>query len=150
MISPLIALSVTSDVEGEREVRFAESKAGDAIRRFRGSTADINEFYFDVAFAGTPTQCNKIDDTCDLIAKELKFLPKMNKDRLNLYKYLLDVDGNGPSGDFRRYLSVCPLFALASSELTFNLAYCSGSGSVVLKSTIFREWWSRRIMPWYQ
>lgn len=43
------------------------------------------------------------------------------------YKYLIDVDGNGWSGRFHRLMS---------------------TKSVVLKTTLFPEWYSERIMPW--
>lgn len=43
------------------------------------------------------------------------------------YKYLLDVDGNGWSARFKRLLS---------------------TNSVVLKSTIFPEWFTDHIQPW--
>jgi len=41
----------------------------------------------------------------------------------------MDVDGNGWSGRFHRLMS---------------------TKSVVLKSTIFPEWYTERIMPWVQ
>lgn len=43
------------------------------------------------------------------------------------YKYLLDVDGNGWSARFKRLMS---------------------TNSVVLKSTIFPEWYTDRIQAW--
>ncbi|KAI5477189.1 glycosyltransferase family 90 protein [Pseudohyphozyma bogoriensis] len=119
---------LTSQNTGEREVRFADPKANNAVRRFRGKNADINEYYFDVGFTGSPTQCNKEDKTCELMSKEFRFTPSFGKDRSNKYKYILDVDGNGYSTDFR-------------SKIV--------TGSVVMKSTIFPEWWSKRIMPWF-
>lgn len=45
----------------------------------------------------------------------------------NEYKYLLDLDGNGWSARFKRLLS---------------------TNSVVLKSTIFPEWFTEHIQPW--
>ncbi|KAM0753173.1 hypothetical protein T439DRAFT_286654 [Meredithblackwellia eburnea MCA 4105] len=118
----------TTDREGEREVLFADKEAGDAARRFKGPTADINEYYFDVGFTGLPTQCNAADDTCDLMVKEMRFLPNMNPAFAQTFKYILDIDSNSASKDFHRMLQ---------------------SGSVIFKSTIFPEWWSKRIMPWY-
>ncbi|KAL8281153.1 hypothetical protein RQP46_006511 [Phenoliferia psychrophenolica] len=109
---------LTSDHEGQREVHFADPKAHDAIRRFTGPTADINAFYFDVGFSGTPIQCDPNDQTCQIMLQELRFLPTMNKDRANLYKYVLDVDGNGASSDLSRLLH---------------------TGTVVFKSTIFPQ-----------
>ena len=45
------------------------------------------------------------------------------------YKYMLDVDGNGWSGRFHKLMS---------------------TKSMVLKSTLFPEWYSDRIQPWVQ
>jgi hypothetical protein len=95
---------VTSDREGEREVLFADPKENDALRRFVGPTADINAFYYDVGFSGTPVQCDAADQTCDLMAHELRFLPKANAEYASLFKYVLDVDSNGASTDFHRLL----------------------------------------------
>ena len=95
---------MTSDREGQRDVHFADPSAGDAIRRFTGSTADINSFYFDVGFSGTPVQCDELDQTCQLMLQELRFLPSMTQDRASQFKYVLDVDGNGASTDFNRLL----------------------------------------------
>ena len=47
----------------------------------------------------------------------------------NKRKYILDVDGNGWSGRFHRLMS---------------------SNSLILKSTIFPEWYTERIQPWVQ
>ncbi|KAL4256465.1 Protein O-Glucosyltransferase/Glycosyltransferase 90 [Pleurotus pulmonarius] len=43
------------------------------------------------------------------------------------YKYVLDVDGNGWSGRFKRLIT---------------------SNSLVFKATIYPEWYSDRIQPW--
>ncbi|KAK4705426.1 hypothetical protein P7C70_g776, partial [Phenoliferia sp. Uapishka_3] len=121
-------VSLTSDRDGERDVLYADPELDDAIRRFKGPAVDINAFYFDVGFSGSPVQCDTEDKTCEIMVQELKFLPAMSKEYSRLFKYVLDVDSNGPSPDFHRLIQ---------------------SGSVVFKSTIFPEWYTRRIMPWF-
>lgn len=96
--------AVTGDQEGEREVRFADDRAGDAVRRFSGSVADINDHYFDVAFSGAPAQCDRVDGTCEAMRKDFRFEHKMVKEEVNKFKYVLDVDGNGWSGKFHRLM----------------------------------------------
>ncbi|KPV74610.1 glycosyltransferase family 90 protein, partial [Rhodotorula graminis WP1] len=66
--------------------------------------------------------------TCKLVQHEYRFDKWLSADEENKYKYVLDVDANYASGKFKRLMS---------------------SRSIVLKSTIFPEWWSKRIMPWY-
>jgi hypothetical protein len=51
----------------------------------------------------------------------------MSEEEQNSYRYVIDVDGNGWSGRFHRLMA---------------------SNSLVLKSTIFPEWYSDRIQPW--
>ena len=77
---------MTGDQVGEREVRFADDRAGDAVRRFSGSVADINDYYFDVAFAGAPTQCDRVDGTCQTMRGEFRFEHKMVKEEVNKFK----------------------------------------------------------------
>lgn len=117
---------VANNNNGTRQVRFADAKAGDLVRRFEAPTKDVNAFYFDVAFTGAPTQCEEADGSCETLLHEYRFQQPLAKSASNSYKYVLDVDGNGWSPDFRRLLQI---------------------GSVVFKSTIFPEWWSKRIMP---
>lgn len=81
--NPRLERAVANDIEGEREVRFADDKADDSIRRFIGPVRDINEFYFDVAYAGTPVQCDIEDETCEVMKRELRFVPAMSKDEGN-------------------------------------------------------------------
>ncbi|GAA5982713.1 hypothetical protein JCM5350_006223 [Sporobolomyces pararoseus] len=104
----------------------------------------LTSYYLDIAFSGQPLQCSnsKLDQTC----KDLSRDPQLRWDNPphlqgkrgvtllspeeeeNQYKYVLDVDANYISGKFKRLMS---------------------SRSLVFKSTIFPEWWSKRIMPWY-
>ncbi|KNE93907.1 hypothetical protein PSTG_12710 [Puccinia striiformis f. sp. tritici PST-78] len=85
----------------------------------------LNKDLLDVSFSGGPVQCDPV--TCDFMHRNLKFAGTMGLDESYQYKYLIDVDGNGWSGRFHRLMS---------------------TKSLVLKSTIFPEWYSDRIQPW--
>ncbi|GAA6014928.1 hypothetical protein JCM11491_002359 [Sporobolomyces phaffii] len=106
----------------------------DSLRRAVAPAAAVAAHYLDVAYAGAPIQCARSneDDTCAALATDAEARwdahGGMTPDDENQYKYVLDVDANYPSGKFKRLMS---------------------SRSLVFKSTIFPEWWSRRIMPWY-
>ncbi|GAA6001366.1 hypothetical protein JCM10207_006628 [Rhodosporidiobolus poonsookiae] len=118
--------------EGSTTLHIASRSSDDALRRTTVPTSSLTAHYFDVAFAtGPPVQCSKKDQTCTLLQHELRFdraSTVRTPDQENQYKYVVDVDANYPSGKFKRHMS---------------------SRSLVLKSTIFPEWWTKRIMPWY-
>ncbi|GAA5887796.1 hypothetical protein JCM6882_000754 [Rhodosporidiobolus microsporus] len=82
--------------------------------------------WFDFKFLGKPKQC---DDpaVCAAFEKEFLWDDWMEPDVQNTYKYMMDVDGNGWSGRFHRLMS---------------------TNSLVLKQTIFPEWYSDMIQPW--
>ncbi|GAA6051753.1 hypothetical protein JCM3770_002715 [Rhodotorula araucariae] len=122
-----------------RLVALANAKAGDstfhladttsdALRLASGPAKDVSAFYFDVAYTGAPKQCSTKDTTCKQLQHEFRFDRWLSPEEENKYKYVLDVDANYASGRFKRLMS---------------------SRSLVFKSTIFPEWWSKRIMPWY-
>lgn len=81
----------------------------------------------DVGLVGPPVQCQN-DGTCDAMAKGIDFKPLVSASTGQDSKYALDVDGNGWSQRYQRLLS---------------------SGSVVLKATIFPEWNTDWIVPYY-
>ncbi|POV99104.1 hypothetical protein PSHT_13686, partial [Puccinia striiformis] len=82
--------------------------------------AKANAAWFDVEFVGTPIQCEP--PVCQQLEQMIKFQEWVDDDKANLFKYALDVDGNGWSGRFHKLLS---------------------SNRVVIKNTIFPEW------PWF-
>lgn len=90
------------------------------------SLGQLNRAMLDVGLAYEPIQCSIEDSTCDEIAEELTFRPVKTYEEELGFRYILDVDGNAWSARFKRLLS---------------------TGSLVLKSSIFPEWWSDRIMP---
>ncbi|KAK4054416.1 hypothetical protein OIV83_000910 [Microbotryomycetes sp. JL201] len=88
--------------------------------RFSAQTKNVVSHYFDVSYEGKLTQCDRQDGTCERLLNEFRIDPNtMDRRRTNDFKYVLDVDEDGPSQDFRR------------------------------KITIFDEWWSKRLVPWY-
>lgn len=93
------------------------------------SLGDLNREMLDVGLAYKPIQCSVEDGTCDEIANELTFRPVKRFEEELESRFILDVDGNAWSARFKRLLS---------------------TGSLVLKSTIFPEWWNDRVQPWYR
>ncbi|GAA94281.1 glycosyltransferase family 90 protein [Mixia osmundae IAM 14324] len=85
----------------------------------------ISERLVDVAVVGKPIQCDV--DVCEELKKTVNFAPFVPLTTSLKHRYIIDIDGNGWSGRFYRLMS---------------------SNSVVLKATIFREWYTERIMPW--
>ncbi|KAH7098348.1 hypothetical protein BKA62DRAFT_372460 [Auriculariales sp. MPI-PUGE-AT-0066] len=86
--------------------------------------SELNEFYFDVGLTGT-LQCDPAQ--CDEIHAKYTFKDGIHAEVGRKYKYILDMDGNGWSSRFRRMMS---------------------RNSIVLKSTVYPEWWTDRSMPW--
>ncbi|GAA5842246.1 hypothetical protein JCM11251_006757 [Rhodosporidiobolus azoricus] len=133
----LVELANPKVDSGSSTIHLASPSSDDALRRFTASSTSLTSHYFDIAFAGKPVQCSTKDKTCAVLQYEYRFdqgtakggkVYGMTIEEENGYKYVLDVDANYPSGKFKRLMS---------------------SRSLVLKSTIFPEWWSKRIMPWY-
>lgn len=98
------------------------------LKYFEADTGFLNRKYFDVGFVDSAIQCDKADGTCEEVEDDYTFKPRLNSSQTNNFKYIIDVDGNGWSGRFHRLMS---------------------TRSVILKSTIFPEWYADRIQPWY-
>jgi len=109
-------------------VTVRTTNAHDQLEYFVGDTQELNAKYFDIGFTNEPVQCDNTDGTCEAVRKTYVFKPYADHSTSNRFKYLLDVDGNGWSGRFHRLMS---------------------TKSAILKSTIFPEWYSDRIQPWY-
>ncbi|GAA5851432.1 hypothetical protein JCM3766R1_004574 [Sporobolomyces carnicolor] len=82
--------------------------------------------YLDIKFQGRAQQCGD-EESCRKFEQEFEWDGYMSEEEQNQYKYVIDVDGNGWSGRFHRLMS---------------------SNSLVLKSTIFPEWYADRVQPW--
>ncbi|KZV78280.1 hypothetical protein EXIGLDRAFT_847684 [Exidia glandulosa HHB12029] len=87
--------------------------------------AALNKAYFDVAFTAA-IQCSE-PAICEHIRKEYKMGKNVYTEEAKTFKFVADLDGNGWSSRFRRLML---------------------TNSLVLKSTIFPEWWMDRGMPW--
>ncbi|KAJ8294104.1 Beta-1,2-xylosyltransferase 1 [Rhodotorula toruloides] len=120
------------DKVGEQRVRFS----GEGLETPRGTeslvekkvkTIELMDKYIDFAFTGKAGQCSEEDGSCDAVRKLFDFQRAFGWNEANEYKYMLDLDGNAWSGRFHRLLS---------------------TNSVVLKSTIFPEWYAGWIQPW--
>ncbi|GJN90525.1 hypothetical protein Rhopal_003536-T1 [Rhodotorula paludigena] len=124
----LVALANAKAGSTSFHLADTSSSPPDALRLSSAPTADLTHHYFDMAYVGAPKQCSEKDTTCKLLQHEMRFDRELLPDEENQYKYVVDVDANYASGKFKRVMS---------------------SRSLVFKSTIFTEWWTKRIMPWY-
>ncbi|XP_006456003.1 hypothetical protein AGABI2DRAFT_77669 [Agaricus bisporus var. bisporus H97] len=115
-----------NDMEGEVNVLFPPAGRDDPVGEGRNvSKSKINPAVFDIAFAGEPLQCEK--DYCGEIAKMYDWRKYQNTRGASVYKYVLDVDGNGWSSRFQRLMI---------------------SNALIFKATIYPEWFLDRIQPW--
>ncbi|GAA98055.1 glycosyltransferase family 90 protein [Mixia osmundae IAM 14324] len=119
---------VALGMDGSRNATLRWADGSGRLRQTVASSHALNTAFLDVAFAGEPTQCNHGDGTCAILKRDYRFEDSMGPSEANLYKFVFDTDGNGWSGRFHRLMS---------------------SNALVLKSTIFPEWYNGRIMPWY-
>ncbi|KAG0702517.1 glycosyl transferase family 90-domain-containing protein, partial [Suillus ampliporus] len=92
----------------------------DEVRKAR-----MNPALLDVAFAGSPGQCEP--ETCRELEKVFEWKRRMSVRDAGRYKYVLDMDGNGWSSRFKRLMT---------------------TNSLVFKSTVYPEWFSDRLSPW--
>ncbi|GAA5893823.1 uncharacterized protein JCM6883_003648 [Sporobolomyces salmoneus] len=136
----LVALANSPHDEGSQSlIHFTSPSSSDSLRRASFPTTSLTSHYLDIAFSLPPIQCSSssTDQTCSSLLSDPSLRwdspsrggKAMTKEEENQYKYVLDVDGNYVSGKWKRLMS---------------------SRSCVLKSTVWKEWWSKRIMPWYQ
>ncbi|KAL8292275.1 hypothetical protein RQP46_001741 [Phenoliferia psychrophenolica] len=86
----------------------------------------LGSAYFDAKFYGQPEQCHD-RFACEEFRKRFTWADWMYQEDQNLFKFAIDVDGNGWSGRFYRLIA---------------------SRMMVLKSTVFPEWYADQIQPW--
>ncbi|GAA6063769.1 hypothetical protein JCM10212_006265 [Sporobolomyces blumeae] len=96
------------------------------VEELSGSAHDFADEFLDIKFQGRAQQCGT-PEMCQKFEQEFEWDGYMSEAQQNEYKYVIDVDGNGWSGRFHRLMS---------------------SNSLVLKSTIFPEWYADRVQPW--
>ena len=111
------------EVKGSTKLWVSEG-AGE-VKEVKVGVKELNEAFLDTSLSGAPVQCDA--RTCRVMEQEINFKPTMGLEEAYEYKYVMDVDGNGWSGRFHRLMSMKAL---------------------VLKSTLFPEWYSDRIQPW--
>ncbi|KAJ3781614.1 glycosyl transferase family 90-domain-containing protein [Lentinula aff. detonsa] len=87
--------------------------------------ARINPAMMDAAFVQGPSQCE--EPTCNFMKQTYEYKKMQSMEDAGNYKYVLDIDGNGWSGRFKRLIT---------------------SNSLVFKSTIYPEWFLDRVEPW--
>ncbi|GAA5893980.1 hypothetical protein JCM5296_004124 [Sporobolomyces johnsonii] len=96
------------------------------LSEFSARAQALAQEWFDFKFLGSAKQCDD-PQVCEEFSAQFVWDEWMEPDEQNEYKYVIDVDGNGWSGRFHRLMS---------------------SNSLVLKSTIFPEWYAEMIQPW--
>ncbi|SCV67516.1 BQ2448_5127 [Microbotryum intermedium] len=121
------------DVDGNVTVQLSLSDTNDTIGPVTAYTVPARELaadYFDFALVSDiSSNCLPEDQAlCEQFKATHRFTPFMSREEQNLYKYTMDIDGNGWSGRFHTLMS---------------------SNSLVLMSTIRPEWYFDRIQPWY-
>jgi hypothetical protein len=90
--------------------------------------AEVTEKYLDVGLVGPLVQCTEPEPFCKEVAEQMKFLEVVSQSRGQDAKFVADIDGNGWSQRYARLLS---------------------TGSVVFKSTVFPEWNTDWLVPYY-
>jgi len=114
---------LSHETAGEQSIMWADTDGLQQEKNF--PIKALNDLYMDASFSGSPVQCD--EETCPVMEKLIEFAPTMGLDESYQFKYLVDIDGNGWSGRFHRLMS---------------------TKSMVIKTTLFPEWYSERVMPW--
>jgi hypothetical protein len=130
--------------EAKREPRFDELSRGplrigrplknevqyqvDTLKLKSYPRAELIKKYLDVGLVGPLVQCDELSPFCETVSEEIGFMDVVPVSRGQDAKFVIDVDGNGWSQRYARLLS---------------------SGSVVFKSTVFPEWNTNWLIPYY-
>ncbi|KAJ3975638.1 glycosyl transferase family 90-domain-containing protein [Lentinula raphanica] len=119
---------VTNEVNGTLDILMPpkpgyEDQPVDNPHKIR--RARINPAMMDAAFVRGPSQCE--EPTCSYMKRIYDYKKLQSIADAGNYKYVLDIDGNGWSGRFKRLMT---------------------SNSLVFKSTIYPEWFIDRVEPW--
>ncbi|KAF9531363.1 glycosyl transferase family 90-domain-containing protein [Crepidotus variabilis] len=120
----LVAFS--NDLSGKAKVLNPVKSVNEQVGVFKEfKRANLNPALLDIAFAGQPLACSA--STCDTLRAIYPWREYQSLGEAGQYKYVLDVDGNGWSGRFKRLIT---------------------SNSLIFKSTIYPEWFVDRVQPW--
>lgn len=111
-------------------VVFPASSTGPSTSYYEASlpAASVNKDMFDIGFTSAVGCSLYKDGGCDQMKRELRFADAVQLADSWKFKYLIDVDGMGYSAHFLAFMA---------------------SESVVLKSSVYREFFSDWIVPWY-
>ncbi|QRW17661.1 glycosyltransferase family 90 protein [Rhizoctonia solani] len=118
-------IKLTNEKEGVRSVLRPLEPERAIGKPVEEKSKELNERLMDVAFAGSPIQCE--EPVCTEMKKIFEYRGHMGWSDANKYKYIMDIDGNGWSARFKRLMT---------------------TNSMILKTTIFPEWYMDRVMPW--
>ncbi|KAJ8518174.1 hypothetical protein ONZ45_g4698 [Pleurotus djamor] len=119
-------IEFTRDLNGTANVllpnRSSDEAVGNAVPYRK---ARLNPSLMDIAYAGKAHSCR--EPTCSDLEKMYEWRKMQSIQEAGNYKYVIDIDGNGWSGRFKRLIT---------------------SNSLVFKATIYPEWFSDRVQPW--
>ncbi|KAF7377561.1 Beta-1,2-xylosyltransferase 1 [Mycena sanguinolenta] len=119
-------MRVANDLKGTMGILAPWKNAREAVGEpIEVRKARVNPGVMDVAFAGDPIMCE--GETCKELQKMFPWRRRQSVQESGDYKYVIDVDGNGWSGRFKRLIT---------------------SNALVFKATIYPEWYMDRIAPW--
>ncbi|KAJ7040651.1 glycosyl transferase family 90-domain-containing protein [Mycena alexandri] len=119
-------LRVANDLKGTMAILSPKTSNTEPVGEpIEVRKARLNPGIMDVAFAGDPIMCDP--ETCSHLMKIFPWRRRQSVQEAGDYKYVIDVDGNGWSGRFKRLIT---------------------SNSLVFKATIYPEWYIDRIAPW--
>ncbi|PPQ65974.1 hypothetical protein CVT24_011191 [Panaeolus cyanescens] len=116
----------TNELNGTVKVLPHDTLPGERMERLREYKKGlVNTAMIDIAFGGAVNGCD--GETCKVLAETYPYRERQSIKQAGKYKYVLDIDGNGWSGRFKRLIT---------------------SNALVFKSTIYPEWYADRIVPW--
>ncbi|KAG6326558.1 hypothetical protein ID866_12531, partial [Astraeus odoratus] len=99
-------VALTNTIEGNVSVLDVPADASMHVGQPRQlRMARVNPAWTDVAFTGKPIACDEDAGTCDLVAEAFEFRRSQVRREEGKYKFILDVDGNGWSGRFKRLIT---------------------------------------------
>ncbi|KAF7303773.1 hypothetical protein MIND_00606900 [Mycena indigotica] len=121
-----LLMQLTNNIRGSISILGPSNSPTDPVGQpVQIRSARVNPGIFDVAFAGDPIMCDK--QTCELLQKLFPWRKRQSAKDAGEYRYVLDVDGNGWSGRFKRLIT---------------------SNALVFKASLYPEWWLDRVQPW--
>ncbi|KAL4068444.1 glycosyltransferase family 90 protein [Scleroderma yunnanense] len=89
--------------------------------------ARVNPAWMDITFVEKALACEEGAGTCQIMEDMFEFRKSQGRKEEGKYKFILDVDGNGWSGRFKRLIT---------------------SNALIFKATVYPEWYTSRIAEW--